>query len=191
MKNVLLLGDSIRMMYQPRVKALLKGRANVYGPAENGRWSYYTLNSLRFWLPQMPDPDVVTVNCGFWDIGDNYDEGTSYTPIEEYERDMGRIVRVLRQLISPELKIVFVLTTPWLAGPNERVENYNAVLRRVAEQYELPVVDLYTPFADKMDTMIGPDKIHLTPDGADLAAKLVAEGIEPYLNCFLMPSGTS
>ena len=182
MKNVLLLGDSMRMMYQPRVKALLKGRANVYGPAENGRWSDYTLNSLRFWLPQMPDPDVVTVNCGFWDIGDNYDEGTSYTPIEEYERDMGRMVRVLRQLVSPELKIVFVLTTPWLAGPNERVENYNAVLRRVAQQYELPVVDLYTPFADKMDSMIGPDKIHLTPAGADLAAELVAKGIEPYLD---------
>ena len=59
MKNVLLLGDSIRMLYQPKVKELLKGRANVYGPAENGRWSDYTLNSLRFWLPQLPDADIV------------------------------------------------------------------------------------------------------------------------------------
>ncbi len=57
MKNVLLLGDSIRMQYQPKVKELLKGRANVYGPVENGRWSGYTLNTLRFWLPQMPAAD--------------------------------------------------------------------------------------------------------------------------------------
>lgn len=117
MKNVLLLGDSIRMLYQPKVKALLKGRANVFGPAENGRWSDYTLNSLRFWLPQMPDPDIVHWNNGFWDIGDNYQEGTSYTPIDEYERDMGRIVKVLRQLISPDVKIIAALTNALARRP--------------------------------------------------------------------------
>ncbi len=82
MKNVLLLGDSIRMLYQPKVKELLKGRANVYGPAENGRWSDYTLNSLRFWLPQLPDADIVHWNNGFWDIGDNYQEVPPTRPLK-------------------------------------------------------------------------------------------------------------
>jgi lysophospholipase L1-like esterase len=178
----MLLGDSIRMLYQPRVKALLKGRANVYGPVENGRWSDYTLNSLRFWIPQLPDADIVHLNCGFWDIGDNYKEGTSYTPIEEYERDMARTVRVLRQLISPDVKIIIALTTPWLAGSNEEVEKFNAALTRVANNAGLPIDDLYSPFADEPEKWLSPDKIHLNAEGADLAAKLVAEAIEPYLD---------
>ena len=72
MKNILLLGDSIRMSYQPVVKEMLEGKANVYGPMDNGRWSGYTLNTLRFWLPQMPTPDIVHWNNGIWDMGDDY-----------------------------------------------------------------------------------------------------------------------
>ena len=53
MKQIILLGDSIRMQYQPVVGELLKDIAEVSGPEENGRWSGYTLNSLRFWLPQL------------------------------------------------------------------------------------------------------------------------------------------
>ncbi len=64
MKNVLLLGDSIRLLYEPLVKEKLKGKADVYGPEENGRWSGYTLNSLRFWLLYMPKPDIVHWNNG-------------------------------------------------------------------------------------------------------------------------------
>ena len=54
MKQVLLLGDSIRMQYQPVVGKKLADIAEVSGPEDNGRWSGYTLNSLRFWLPHLP-----------------------------------------------------------------------------------------------------------------------------------------
>ena len=39
MKQVLLLGDSIRMLYQPVVGEKLSDIAEVSGPEENGRWS--------------------------------------------------------------------------------------------------------------------------------------------------------
>ena len=58
MKQVILLGDSIRMQYQKSVGEKLADIAEVSGPEENGRWSGYTLNSLRFWLPQLPVPDL-------------------------------------------------------------------------------------------------------------------------------------
>ena len=69
MKQVLLLGDSIRMQCQPVVGEKLADIAQVSGPEENGRWSGYTLNSLRFWLPQLPSPDLVrgTADCGIWE----------------------------------------------------------------------------------------------------------------------------
>ena len=54
MKNLFLLGDSIRMQYQPVVAEKLKDLAEISGPHDNGRWSGYTLNSLRFWLPHLP-----------------------------------------------------------------------------------------------------------------------------------------
>ena len=75
MKQIILLGDSIRMQYQPVVGEKLADIAAVSGPDENCRWSGYTLNSLRFWLPQLPSPDLVQWNCGLWDMGDDYQEG--------------------------------------------------------------------------------------------------------------------
>ena len=48
--KVLLLGDSIRISYQPHVARLLAGRATVVGPAENCQTSLYTLSSLNRWI---------------------------------------------------------------------------------------------------------------------------------------------
>ena len=67
MKEVLLLGDSIRMFYQERVKELLGEEYNVSAPEENCRFSMYTLNSLRTWLPGFPKPDIIHWNNGLWD----------------------------------------------------------------------------------------------------------------------------
>ena len=41
--KVLLLGDSIRMSYQPYVACLLDGKAEVIGPTDNCQYSLYTL----------------------------------------------------------------------------------------------------------------------------------------------------
>lgn len=43
MKNVLLIGDSIRMMYQSRVAQLLGYGVRVYAPDENCRYTKYAL----------------------------------------------------------------------------------------------------------------------------------------------------
>ena len=61
MKQIILLGDSVRLQYQGAVGGNLADIALVSGPEENGRWSGYTLNSLRFWLPQLPAPDLVVL----------------------------------------------------------------------------------------------------------------------------------
>ena len=69
MKNVILFGDSIRMQYQEPVGKRLADIANIYGPDENDRWSGYVLNSLRFWLPSFPTPDLVQWNAGLYGFG--------------------------------------------------------------------------------------------------------------------------
>ena len=182
MKNVLLLGDSIRMLYQPLVKEKLEGRANVYSPAENGRWSGYTLHSLGVWLPSLPTPDIVHWNNGIWDVGDDYHEGRHFYPPELYEETCRRIFRILRQLTKkPDLPIIVATTTPAATEIHTDIPIYNDILRRVAKDYGAPVNDLYSAINENLAENIGPDRLHLSRKGTAIAADLVVASIEKYL----------
>lgn len=182
MKNVLLLGDSIRMLYQPLVKERLEGRANVYGPAENGRWSGYTLNSLRFWLPNLPTPDIVHWNSGLWDMGDDYNEGRHFYPPELYEETCRRMFKVLRQITkNPDLPIIVATTTPVNEDKPSDTPIYNEILCRVARENGAVINDLYTAINENLAENIGPDRLHLSRKGAAIAADMVAAAIEKLL----------
>ena len=174
-KQILLLGDSIRMQYQPVVARMLADIAEISGPEENGRWSGYTLNSLRFWLPQLPSPDLVHWNCGLWDMGDDYQEGRHFYPLDLYEETCHRICRVLRKVTGkPELPIVIATTTPTQHGDHEDILRYNDVLKKVAVEENAMVNDLYAVVAPARETMIGEDHIHLNESGIAAVAEQTA-----------------
>jgi len=61
MSRILLLGDSIRMSYQPHVARLLAGRA------DNGQYDRYIHDSLDRWAKDMGKPDIVHWNHGIHD----------------------------------------------------------------------------------------------------------------------------
>ncbi len=175
MNQIILLGDSVRMQYQPVVAKKLADIAEVSGPEENGRWSGYTLNSLRFWLPQLPSPDLVQWNCGLWDMGDDYQEGRHFYPLDLYEETCHRICRVLRKITrKPDLKIVIATTTPTLHGDHGDIRQYNDVLRKVAAEENAIVNDLYYVVAEKKEQMIGEDHIHLNDTGIEAVAERTA-----------------
>ena len=175
MKQVLLLGDSVRMQFQPVVREKLADIAEVSGPGENGRWSGYTLNSLRFWLPELPSPDLVQWNCGLWDMGDDYQEGRHFYPLELYEETCHRICRVLRKVTGkPELRIVIATTTPTLHGDHEDIRQYNGILRKVATEENAVVNDLYAVVSPAKAEMLGEDHIHLSPAGVEAVAEQTA-----------------
>ena len=67
MKNLLLLGDSIRVGYCNMVKEKLAGKVNVYFPPENCRFAQYTLRELERWTAELPPIDVIHWNNGLWD----------------------------------------------------------------------------------------------------------------------------
>ena len=182
MKNVILLGDSIRMQYQESVGKKLADIATISGPEENGRWSGYTLNSLRFWLPQLPPPDLVQWNCGLWDMGDDYQEGRHFYPPDLYEETCHRICRVLRKVTSkPDLRLVIATTTPTLHGDHEDIRQYNDILRKVAAEENAAVNDLYSVVAGKKELMIGEDHIHLNETGIEAVAEQTAEILRSVL----------
>ena len=176
MKQIVLLGDSVRMQYQPVVGKKLSDIAEVSGPEENGRWSGYTLNSLRFWLPQLPEPDLVQWNCGLWDMGDDYQEGRHFYPPDLYEETCRRICRVLRKMTGkPDLPIVIATTTPTWQDDHQDIGLYNDILRKVAAEENARINDLYAVVAPAKEKMICEDHIHLTPEGVEAVAERTAE----------------
>ena len=180
MKQVLLLGDSLRMGYEPIVRKLLEGKAEVSGPAENGRWAGYTLNSLRFWIPSLPKPDVIHWNNGLWDLGDDYGLGRPFSLPEEYESALERMVTVLEKLF-PDARIIMATTMPTDNPDSADIESYNEILKRVANKHQIPVNDLFPIVKGREKEYICPDHIHLTESGFQAVAKQVAQMVEAFI----------
>lgn len=177
MKKLVLFGDSIRMGYEPEVREILKDAWEVYGPPENGRFSAYTLNSIRFWVNDMPEADVVHFNCGLWDMGDDNGFGRPFTRPAEYKENLELIIRVIRKHY-PEAKIAMATTTPTRDRDQKIIREYNEILKRVAEEQHIPVDDLYTLFAGKEDRYLSLDNLHFTKEGFRYAAEHVAGFVE-------------
>ena len=178
-KKVLLLGDSLRMGHEPVVRRMLDGKAYVGGPNENGRWAAYTLNSLRFWLGQFPEPDVIHWNNGLWDLGDDYQLGRPFSLPEEYESALERTIMVLNKLF-PKAKIIMATTMPTDNPDSSDIESYNEIIKKVADRHGIPVDDLF-PIVKSDVTLVGPDHIHLTAEGYEKVARRVCDEIEKYL----------
>ena len=138
MKNILLLGDSIRMGYDSFVQKKLEGRANVYFSKDNGRFAQYTLRAINDWRIQLSLPEIHIVhwNNGLWDLlhlnsnpteSDGETEGETIspknvtsqlnfdkdplTPPEMYRYMLGRVLTRIRQLF-PKAEVIFATTTP-------------------------------------------------------------------------------
>lgn len=187
MKEVLLLGDSIRMAYQKRVTELLGGEFHVSAPGENCRFAAYTLNSLRMWLPKLPKPDIIHWNNGLWDTAILYPEDGCFTHLGEYA---DALEKILRELQKTGAKIIFASSTPvspdkqflTTAAPpahkNEDIRRYNAAARIIMEQHGIEINDLYQLVEPHISEYISADMIHPTPSGIEALAAAVSHKIK-------------
>ena len=86
MKNVVLIGDSIRLGYQGYVQELLGPNVKVFGPAENCRYSKFVLWGMFSWMGEFgyPKVDALHFNAGIWDLHRCTADGEIFTEIGEY-----------------------------------------------------------------------------------------------------------
>ena len=63
MKNVLLIGDSIRLGYQQQVAELLEDDIHIYAPEENCRFTKYCLWGMHAWMEAWGNPHIDLVHC--------------------------------------------------------------------------------------------------------------------------------
>lgn len=178
MKKIILLGDSIRLSYQDRVRELLGPDFAVWGPDDNCRFASYTLRMLYDYREVLKGSDLIHFNCGLWDMCDLFGDGP-FTPIEVYAEQMARIAKVLKTYAPV---VVFAATTPpsprmW-GHDIQRVRAYNAAAVASLEPLGILFDDLFTPVAEDIDRMISEDLLHASPYGVEVLATRVADCVK-------------
>lgn len=193
MKNVLLIGDSIREHYQNKVQELLGDDIKVFHPNENCRFSKYTLWGMHAWMEEVGNPriDVIHWNTGIWDLHRLTADGEIFTPIDEYALYTERLYK---QMNSYTDKLIWATITP--AGKdlypqycvvsqdvwNKDVETYNEVATKILlSKGNVVINDLYNTVLPYTDIYISKDGVHPTPAGTDIMAKQVADSIQQIL----------
>ncbi len=193
MKKVLLLGDSIRMGYDEYVRELLRGKAEVYFDEDNGRFAAYTLWQANQMFRLHGPFDVVHWNNGYWDMNVEAPMTEAMHPVDEYVHFLRRILHFCR---DNGAQVIFAATTPILesgaakdvTGVNasiqyndQWVQTYNNAARRLMEEENVPVNDLYALCREDPRCYKCADLLHLTEEGYLACAKQAVRCIEAYL----------
>ncbi len=179
--KLLLLGDSIRMSYQPHVVRLLEGRVEVVGPADNCQYSLFTLSSLDRWVGQLGAPDIVHWNNGLHDVGHNPARSPVQIPLDMYRDNLAHILNRLRAWTP---KIIWATSTPvhptrpfldsqW-SWRNEEIDQYNAAARELMEAEGVPINDLHKLVWDHLNEYLAEDMLHLSAAGMAACGEKVA-----------------
>ena len=189
MKQVVLIGDSIRMGYQPIVAAALRGQAEVWGPKENGGDSANVLAHLDQWVIAR-QPEIVHLNAGLHDIKRPFGETRNQVPLDRYRQNLEAIFRRIQD--ETQALLIWAKTTP----VNERWHHarkgfdrfeadlaaYSNAALDIARRMAVPVDDLSRPVLDGgRDTVLADDGVHFTPRGYNLLGRAVAACIRPLL----------
>ena len=189
MKSVTLIGDSIRMGYQPIVEQLLGEQARLWGPKKNGGTSANVLAHLDEWVLSH-SPDILHLNCGLHDLKTEFGATSQGVPPGQYKANLRQIVE--RIVGQGSIQLIWAATTPvneaWhhARKPFDRFEAdvlaYNAVAIEVVTEYGVPVNNLYQVMMDAgRDKHLTPDGVHFSPAGYTLLGQAVADAIRAYI----------
>jgi lysophospholipase L1-like esterase len=185
---LMLMGDSIRMRYQPMVAELLQGEARVVAPGENARFALYTLQLLDRWLKDLPAPDVIHWNNGLWDVGHSTERVPAQIPLDMY---VGNLEFILRRLRATGATVVWATITPihpprldkgdgW-SWENGEIDRYNAAATDLMTRHAVPINDLNAVVRSNIDRYLPQGDHHVNEAGAHACASAVVESVRSYL----------
>ncbi|MCD6289103.1 MAG: SGNH/GDSL hydrolase family protein [Anaerolineae bacterium] len=188
--SIVLIGDSIRMGYEPFVREMLRGQVGVWGPKENGGTSQNVLAHLWEWVIER-GPDVVHINAGLHDLKRGFGAAENAIPLTAYRANVEAILR--RILAETDARVIWATITPvnevWHHAnkPFDRFEAdvtaYNQAAIEVCRALGVPVNDLYRIIIDAgRDQLLLPDGVHFSEEGYRLLARAVVSVIEGRLS---------
>jgi acyl-CoA thioesterase-1 len=179
--RVLLIGDSISIGYTMPTRKLLAGKANVHRIAENGGPTTNGKAKIKKWLGDSKW-DVIHFNWGLHDI--KMDDGKHQVPVGEYEKNLRELVSSLK---ATKAKLIWASTTPVPVGNvkpvrrDDDVVNYNAVAKKIRDDNNVAINDLYAFALPRLKMIQQPMNVHFTPSGSEALAERVARAIETAL----------
>ena len=194
--NIVLIGDSIRMGYQPLVSKLLKGKATVWGPGDNCRHSLCILDNFQGWIIDRK-PDILHINCGLHDAAEDvFPDGKAQVLISQYGINLRRIVQKTKQFL-PETTMIWAMTTPrflyayeprnlpfYQWKPKKNIAQYNTCARKIMQANNILVNDLHKVVLenDVKKCMRSEDGLHMTTFGNEVLADAVTGIVVSIIN---------
>ena len=187
-KKVALIGDSIRMGYQPFVKNILHNKVDIWGPSINGGDSRNILVHLSEWLVTAK-PDIIHINCGLHDIKTPFNATLPSVLISEYQQNISTI---LHQLLAKVPCVIWATTTPVNSEWHHRTKGfdrfesdviaYNIAAQEEARALSVPINDLYQIVMDTgLTRVLHTDGVHFNLDGYRLLADSVVKSLHLML----------
>lgn len=195
MKNLLLLGDSIRAGYDKSIKKTLDGKANVIFPDENCRFAAYLLRNFHEYLGDIrgEDIDVIHWNAGLWDCLHVFEE-EAQTPLEIYAYYIERLCIRIKK-ICPNAKVIFATSTSVISEKmkkdfkryNEEIEQYNECAVSIVKKHGFLVNDLYA-VSKSLPEEAHSDPVHYyTTGGTEKFTNQVLSVVAPLLDMDEVP----
>lgn len=126
-------------------------------------------------------PDITIIK-----LGTNDSKFYNWKPAE-YEEDYKALIKVFKE-VNPNTFVIIVIPAPsfavkWSINPEVVKNEIPVILKKIAEEESIPIVDAFTPLEDKEEWF--PDQIH--PDRN--AAKVIAEKVYGKLAEVYIPAG--
>jgi lysophospholipase L1-like esterase len=164
--------------YPSRLKAILgngytvqndgaSGRTMLKSDAKNSYWKYGKLGQAL-----ALKPDIVVIELGTNDANNFAGQWNTMGP--EFKRDYLAMIDTLRTL-SVKPKIYPVMPLPIRGNNDPTLVKANALIKEVAAERGLTVIDCYAPFKDK--AQLYNDGLHPNAAGADTMAHIVYRAI--------------
>lgn len=183
--KVVLIGDSIRMGYQPLVVKKCT-EADVWGPTENCRHSLWVLEHFEEWIVSQ-EPDVVHVNFGIHDCVPMAD-GDHQILLPQYRLSLKRVTARVKELEKAQM--IWATTTPlytaeqdkpmteWQIRADAKLKEYNDAALEIVQAEGLPVNDLHEAIISNDHTKcLCEDGCHMTEFGNEVLSDAVAKAI--------------
>jgi len=189
MPLVIIIGDSIRMGYQPFVQEELRDEAEVWGPTQNGGTSANVLAHLEEWVIAR-NPDIVHLNCGLHDIKREFGGKNNNIPLEVYRGNVEQILRIIPE--KTDAKVIWATTTPVNEQWHHKrkgfdrfeadVEAYNQEATQIAQKLGVQINNLYEVIMKAgRDRLLREDGVHFAEEGSALLGSAVAEAVRSCL----------
>lgn len=194
MQRILLLGDSIRLGYEPYVRGLLQGTAHVLAPVENCEHTVNLLLRFCHWVVPV-QPDIIHLNAGLWDTRRITRGGSeNIIPPEAYVRNVRLLVTLIRE--HTRARLIWATTTPVNQSDYDRVNDqrgnagrhgpdidlYNSLALEIMHDLKVPVNDLHG-YVERTGpaALLADDGIHYTAAGSERLAEQVVSALRPLL----------